>query len=247
MPFKFPVIIFFACLFLCCLIGWLLKARQAENHAPKVVITKPSPKDAFTANSLIPYEITITDQEDGNSAFDEIAANEVLLKISYLTDSANVNTYIVSEAKSREASGLTLIKTVGCFNCHAVKNKLIGPSFEAIAKKYANNARSVTMLANKVINGSASVWGTEKMPPHPDLKTNQSIDIINWIMKSCSDPNTNYLPGLTGSFVSTATVEKNAGKGVCVLTASYTDHGLPQMPLQHKEGRCTIVIKSSEN
>lgn len=192
--------IIFVAVLACCFISWRLK-NQPENEAPRVVIKKPAVEEAFSWNSPVPYEITVEDKEDGKSEFNEIAANEVILKISFLPDSANLKTYLAAEAKTPEPAGLSLMKTSTCFNCHAVKNKLIGPSFEAISKKYPNNASSVAMLTNKVIKGSSSVWGTEKMPPHPDLKIEQADEMISWIMKNCSDSNVNYLPGLAGYFV----------------------------------------------
>ncbi len=244
MQLKFLLITSFACVVCSCIIGWQTKEKQSNNNVPKVVITKPSTSELLNWNSIIPYTITVTDKEDGNSEYNEIAANEVLLKITYLPDSAKVKTYLAAAAKDPEPPGLSLIKTSTCFNCHSVKNKLIGPSFEAIAKKYPNNAKSIAMLANKVIKGSASVWGTEKMPPHPDIEKSKAIEIINWIIKNSSDPNVDYLPGIEGVFYTKAKPEKNGGKGVYILTASYTDHGLPQMQQQHKEGRHTIVVRS---
>ncbi len=244
MQLKFFLIISLGGLVCYCIIGWHLKARQAENNAPKVVITKPSSKYRFNWNSLIPYKITVKDKEDGNSEYDEIAANEVFLKVSYLADSANVKSYLANEAKNAEPVGLALMKTSSCFNCHAVKNKLIGPSFEAIAKKYSSHTNSIEMLANKVIKGSESVWGTEKMPPHPDMEMNKASEIVRWVLKNSSDPNVDYLPGIESAFHTRPKPEKNAGKAVYILTASYTDHGLPQIPQQHKEGSHTIVVRS---
>lgn len=243
MQHTYFFMISFAVVVYCCIVGWHTKAKQGENSTPKVVITKPSANDRFNWNSLIPYAITVTDKEDGNSEYNEIAANEVFLKIVYLPDSANVKTYLAAEAKKREPAGLTLMKTSTCFNCHAVKSKLIGPAFEAITKKYPHNSNSVAMLANKVIAGSSSVWGSEKMPPHSDIEKNKATEIISWIMNNCSNANVDYLPGVEGVFRTRNKPEKNGSKGVYISTASYTDHGLTKMPQQHKEGRNTAVLR----
>jgi cytochrome c551/c552 len=221
------------------------KSLQQANTAPKVIITKPSSNDRFKWNSLITYSISVSDKEDGISEYNEIAANEVLLKIIFLPDSTELNSYLAKESANTPApKELSLMKTSTCFNCHSVKNQLIGPSFEAIAKRYAQNPQSVNLLTNRVIKGSKSVWGTAEMPPHPELTNEQANKITLWILKNCSNPNLDYLPGLEGAFRTKPKPGKNAGKGVYILTASYTDHGLAGMPQQEKRGTHTIVLKS---
>ncbi len=47
--------------------------------------------------------------------------------------------------------GATLAKDKGCFDCHTIKTKLVGPAFRDIAKKFVNNS---TRLGNIILNGS---------------------------------------------------------------------------------------------
>jgi hypothetical protein len=113
-----------------------------------------------------------------------------------------------------------------------------------MAKQHARNAGAVTLLAGKIINGSQAVAGTERMPAHPDLTTGTATDMVRWILKNGADPDVDYLRGLEGTFRTRMQPQKNPDKAVYVLTASYTDHGLPDMPQTRKQGSYTMVLRS---
>lgn len=228
---------------ICCFIAWHPRASQQVNTPPKVTITKPSGNDRFAWNTLISYSISVDDKEDGTSAYDEIAGNDVFLKIRFLTDSSKLKTYLSSEA-APEARALTYMKTLDCFNCHAAKSKLIGPSFETMAMQYATNPGAINLLSQKIIKGSASGTGTEKMPAHPDLTPAKTAEIVRWILKNGAEPNVDFLRGLEGGFRTKLQPKTGAGRGVYLLIASYTDHGLPEQPQTVKQGRHTIVLRS---
>lgn len=215
------------------------------NNPPEVTITKPSATERFNWHTLVSYQLAVTDKEDGTSAFDEIAPNEVFLKVRYLPDSAALKNYLEREANHPEPKELTLIKSSDCFNCHAFKTKLIGPAFETIAKQHPSNPDTINLLARKIINGSGSVTGTERMPPHPDLPFSTATEMVRWILKNSADPELDYLRGLEGAFRTRRQPEKNAGAAVYILTASYTDHGLPQAPESRKGGKYILVLRSN--
>lgn len=225
--------------------AFISKESSNNNSPPKVTIITPGDNSRFQWNSLVHYRISVSDKEDGYSEYNEIAANEVLLKVVYLPDSSKLKTYFSDDKNTeREHPGLTLIKTTDCFNCHSPKNKLIGPSFEQIAKRYPHNAASIDTLAQKVIDGSSGVWGDTPMPPHPDLKIEQTKQIIDWVFQNNSNPDIAYFPGMEGAFRTKEKPANDAGKGVYILTASYTDHGLKDKQQLRKRGHHTIVLKS---
>jgi len=188
----------------------------------------------------------LIDKEDGTSEYNEIPVNEVILKVVYLSMSSKLEKYLSDKTNNVdiESPGLSFIITSGCFTCHSVKNKLIGPSFERIAKRYGNNATSLEALTKKVIHGSIGVWGSIPMPSHPDLKTNHAKEIVRWILKNSKNPDVTYFAGMEGTFRTKEKPEKNAAKGVYFLTASYADHGLPGMPQLSKRGQQTIILKN---
>lgn len=220
-------------------------SQPVENTPPKVTITTPAKNSTFQWNSIVPYVIHVTDREDGNSEYNEIANNEVLLIVKYLPDSSQVKKYLLDRSKTSHES-LVWMSTSTCFTCHAAKTKLIGPSFELIAQRYLVNSITIESLAKKIITGSSGTWGDLKMPPHPDLKIEQAREVVKWILKNNADPDQNYIAGIEGAFRTKEKPSKEPGKGVYILTASYTDHGIKGMPRSPggKLGQHTLVLKN---
>lgn len=72
---------------------------------------------------------------------------------------------------------LALLTKHSCTACHAQDRKVVGPSFNDIAKKYPGKAE---YLAGKIKSGGQGVWGNIPMPaqtaPDTDIKT-----IANWL------------------------------------------------------------------
>ncbi len=68
----------------------------------------------------------------------------------------------------------------GCMACHAIDKKLVGPSYQDVAKKYkpADEAK----LVEKVVKGGAGVWGTVPMPPNAAVKPDDVKTLVKWIL-----------------------------------------------------------------
>lgn len=64
-------------------------------------------------------------------------------------------------AGSDSKAALALTQKYSCTACHAMDKKLVGPSFQDIAKKHAGKA---DYLAGKVKTGGSGVWGPIPMP-----------------------------------------------------------------------------------
>ncbi len=69
-----------------------------------------------------------------------------------------------------DAAANAAMSKAGCTACHSVDKKLVGPSFQDIAKKYKGDAKAVAMLSEKVRKGGAGNWGQIPMPPNPRRK-----------------------------------------------------------------------------
>ncbi len=226
-------------------VHWLKNDNQ-QNNAPVVRLISPSSTKNVQWNSMISYKISVTDKEDGISDYNEIPANEVFLKIKFIPDSTKAKTYIQWEKNNLpDSRGISLIKSFSCFTCHQVKTKLIGPSFDSIALKYPSSAITYEKLATKIMKGSKSVWGSAEMPPHPDLSSDDAKQMVKWIFENCSDPNVNYIVGLEGVFRTQSKPVTHPEKAMYVLTASYTDHGLSNIPNSKKCSQDMIILRSS--
>ena len=73
-----------------------------------------------------------------------------------------------------------LAKKHNCLACHAVDKKLVGPSYQDVAKKYKGDKRAEEKLIGKVKAGGSGVWGTIPMPPNnvPDADLKEMVESI---------------------------------------------------------------------
>ena len=230
-------------LFYCLIASFIYSGKQLENTPPEVVIVKPSQNDRFSWNTIIQYNIRITDKEDGSSEYDEINAKEVLLEVCYLPDAASAKIYTDKKRNDKENSGLTMIRRSDCFTCHASKSKLIGPSFELIAKKYKMTNSLVERLTKNIVNGSTGTWGIAAMPAHKVIKADDVRQMAKWILTSGATPNVTFYPGMEGAFKTDKKPVNRSAKMVMVLTASYTDHGDKESMQNNKYGQYSISLK----
>jgi cytochrome c len=71
----------------------------------------------------------------------------------------------------------------GCYSCHRVAEKLIGPAFRDVAKRYRNVTSADDYLFEKVREGGEGIWGdvpmianTPEKIPDGELRA-----LITWI------------------------------------------------------------------
>jgi cytochrome c551/c552 len=76
-----------------------------------------------------------------------------------------------------------LLQKNGCAGCHALGERLVGPSFKQIAAKYAQDGAAQGKLANKIRNGGQGVWGSVPMPPNPGLDDAELKTIVAWLLQ----------------------------------------------------------------
>jgi len=86
-----------------------------------------------------------------------------------------------SQAGSKQNAD-QLIKGSDCFSCHAADHLIVGPAYNAIAKRYAAQPGALNQLVRRIREGGSGRWGKTAMPPHPDLKDAQIQDIVRWIL-----------------------------------------------------------------
>ena len=78
------------------------------------------------------------------------------------------------------AAAIALTKKHGCVACHGIDNKILGPSFRDVAKKYAGRADAVGLLASKIKAGGSGVWGAMPMPPQALGEADAKV-IAQWL------------------------------------------------------------------
>jgi cytochrome c len=93
------------------------------------------------------------------------------------------------QASNEDAKAMSLAKQNACLGCHAVDKKIVGPSFQAVAKKYVNDPNAIVFLKNKILKGGSGSWGVVPMPANTKLNDAQLTLLANWILRGA--PNTN--------------------------------------------------------
>ncbi len=69
-----------------------------------------------------------------------------------------------------------------CLACHDVKNRKVGPSFQAIAERYRDKEGAAEYLMVKAQSGGGGVWGGIMMPANPQVNKGELVQIIDWIL-----------------------------------------------------------------
>lgn len=75
-----------------------------------------------------------------------------------------------------------LAQKSGCMACHGVNNKIVGPAFSDVAKKYKGQDDAAGKLAAKVKAGGQGAWGNIPMPPHGHIKDEDIKSLVNWVL-----------------------------------------------------------------
>ena len=78
--------------------------------------------------------------------------------------------------------GLALVAKSDCLTCHKIAEASTGPSYEAIAAKYADNTETITLLSGKIINGGVGVWGQVPMSAHPNVTKEDAEKMVKYIL-----------------------------------------------------------------
>lgn len=75
-----------------------------------------------------------------------------------------------------------LAKAKNCLACHQEAKKVIGPSYQEVAAKYAGDENAVATLTEKVQKGGVGVWGQVPMPPNPQVNADEAKTLVEWIL-----------------------------------------------------------------
>jgi cytochrome c len=80
-----------------------------------------------------------------------------------------------------DQTGLQLVEKYNCQQCHRIDKTHGGPSFSAIAKRYASDPNARNELAARILNGSTGAWGPLPMPPVAVSKEDLR-PLVDWIL-----------------------------------------------------------------
>lgn len=75
-----------------------------------------------------------------------------------------------------------LAKKSACMSCHQVAKKVVGPSFQDVAKKYKGDAKAAEHIVGVIKKGGKGVWGPVPMPPHPQVSDADAKKLADWVL-----------------------------------------------------------------
>ena len=160
-------------------------STPAERHSKAVAFVKdyvvsPSKEKSFCdAKSLEQYGVMPS--QKGKVSIEELEAIA-----SYMFDHYNQENYLKvmkeRQALREMAPGERIVRKYGCISCHGVKTKKMGPSFQAIARRYSDEKE----IRRGIQEGSYERWPEArhaKMPPFRQLTEEELMIISRWIME----------------------------------------------------------------
>lgn len=89
---------------------------------------------------------------------------------------------LLALAASPAFASADLAKKKNCMACHAVDQKVIGPSFKDMAARYASDAGAAAKLAEKIQKGGSGVWGQIPMPANPQVSAAEAKTLAAWVL-----------------------------------------------------------------
>lgn len=87
-----------------------------------------------------------------------------------------------ANASGEMAQGEALAKAKNCLACHAIDKKVVGPSYQDVAKKYKGDKTAEAKLSKKVKEGGAGVWGPIPMPPNAQVSDADIKTLVEWVL-----------------------------------------------------------------
>ena len=80
--------------------------------------------------------------------------------------------------------GTKLATKYGCFGCHSVTIKVVGPAYRDIAAKYKTDPDAFGKIDQQIHKGGSGKWGPIIMPPFPQVTPAETKALAEWILGS---------------------------------------------------------------
>jgi cytochrome c len=235
----------------------------AGNERPMVDIEITDGNRSFYfPDSTIAYTVRVQDHEDGSLHGSGILDDRVTLTAEYLpsglspaqlTELLPTGSEASPQMPLRHLQAQAIIAQGTCRTCHRMDEALVGPSFRAVAERYASNEAAKEILSRSLTEGSSGTWGESAMPPQTTLSEAEVTQVVDYILSLNSDAAQHRLP-----LQSTFTTEGHPNEGgntrlhrffdpgfelgAYVLRARYTDKGRPDVEglVLHGEDRLLL-------
>jgi len=75
-----------------------------------------------------------------------------------------------------------LARSKNCVACHHAERRMVGPAYNLIAARYANDADAAAKLAERIMAGGGGNWGPMPMPAQPNVTREDAETLAKWIL-----------------------------------------------------------------
>ncbi|MDE2594801.1 MAG: c-type cytochrome [Burkholderiales bacterium] len=75
-----------------------------------------------------------------------------------------------------------LAQKKACLGCHGIDNKIVGPAYKDVAKKYKGQKGIEAKLVEKVLKGGKGSWGEVPMPANTQVNEAEAKQLVTWIL-----------------------------------------------------------------
>ena len=75
----------------------------------------------------------------------------------------------------------SLAEAKGCFACHQVDSKVLGPAFAWVAYRYQRDPKAVATLKYAIEHGVSGVWGSMPMPAQ-SVTPVEAEELVSWVL-----------------------------------------------------------------
>ena len=79
-------------------------------------------------------------------------------------------------------ASMDMAKKNACMACHAADKKMVGPSYNDVAKKYGSQKDAAATLAKSIKAGGSGKWGPVPMPAQAALSDADALTLAKWIL-----------------------------------------------------------------
>lgn len=149
------------------------------NEPPVIQLKSAANKSFYWADTRrFAYEFAIADKEDG--VITAIENNNPFIQFSYqapVSEKAmgHQNVSLIDQGKA-------LVDANNCLGCHKIEEKMVGPAFRDVAKKYQKDKQALKYLVNKIGNGGNGVWGEMNMPAFSGLSEADRTALATYVL-----------------------------------------------------------------
>ena len=157
---------------------------EIGNEPPVIVFSAAQNQSFFWADTKqFNYAFSVSDQEDGTIS--EVKNGNPLVTFTYAEPEKK--SALGHQTANLIDQGKALVDANNCLGCHKLDEKIVGPAFRDVAKKYQKDSKALAYLVNKLGNGGAGVWGEMNMPAFSGLSEAERTALATYVLSLAED------------------------------------------------------------